>query len=225
MFEIKNTRPNPELIDAKKLIRGIGYIAIIFPFAVALPSLHPLHSCYESELLGSISAYYHTSSRNVFVGMICALAFCFFCYRGYSIIDSNVSNFAACCALGVAFIPTSISDGEASCLISTGSKLREQMHVTCAAFLFLSLAFFSIKIFTHREPNDTPIDKSKLILYRMFGYIILSALALIALYIFFLLPTYPELSQHKLIFWLEAVCLVSFGFSWLTKSGLFDRKN
>jgi hypothetical protein len=224
MMTIKNTRSAPTLIDANKIIVGIGAIAILLPFVVSLLALHSAHSCHQQDLLPSISAYYHTSSRNIFVGMICALAFCFFSYKGYGDFDSNVANFAACCALGVAFVPTAITAGESPCLMPDGNDTREHIHVTFAALLLLSLAFFSLKIFTHREANDEPIAPRKLFLYRFYGYTIIVALALIALYIFVLSKSNAELAQYKPIFWLEAVCLTSFGCSWLLKSGLFDRK-
>lgn len=223
MFEIKNSSTTPQLIDANKIIMGIGFIAILFPLVVALPTLHPAHNCHENDILHSISAYYHTSSRNLFVGMISALAFCFFSYKGYGNMDSRLANFAACCALGVAFIPTTIYPGEADCLIPDGSDLREYIHVTCAALLLLSLAFFSIKIFTHREINDEPLAPRKLFLYRFYGYTIIASLICCVVYLVFLSKNYPSLAQYHPIFWLESICLASFGCSWLLKSELFDR--
>jgi len=224
MLEIKNITKTPQLIDADKIILGIGVIAILFPFAMVLPSLFYWHSCYDQDLLPSISAYYHTSSRNLFVGMICALGFCFLSYKGYSRFDSNAANIAAVCAIGVAFVPTSIAVGESPCLPVDGSTAREIIHVSFAAILFLTLSVFSIKIFTHREPDSTPISARKLFLYRFYGFTILGALTIIAIHIIFLSKQFPHLKTYKPIFWLETVCLVSFGCSWLLKSELFDRK-
>jgi hypothetical protein len=223
MFQIKNTRKNPSLIDANKIITGIGVIAILLPAILYLHSLFPSHSCYNQGLLPSISAYYHTSSRDILVGMICALAFCFAAYNGYSKFDMRAAKFAAICALGVAFVPTSVVNGEHICLIPDGTNFREYVHLTFAACLIITMAIFSLFIFTHREEGKK-IAPRKQFFYRFYGFTIIGALLIILLYLLILKKMYPETGSWNLIFWMETVCLVSFGCSWLLKSGLFDRK-
>ncbi|MFZ1704209.1 MAG: hypothetical protein WAT79_07670 [Saprospiraceae bacterium] len=222
MFTIKNTTKNPKLIDADKIILGIGITALILPLIVYLASF-PSQECLRYGMLHSISAYYHTDARDVLVGMICALAFCFLAYNGYSKIDMITSKVAAISALGVALIPTSIFPGEYVCIDSDGTDLREFVHVTCAVILLLTMSIFSIKIFTHRENGET-IAPRKLFFYRFWGFSILGSLMLIGLYFLFLKDVIPGISNWYVVFWLEVVCLFAFGCSWLLKSGLFDRK-
>lgn len=222
MFTIKNITDKPQLINADKIILGIGILAITMPLIVYL-SAYPAPKCLKNGMLHSISAYYHTDARDVLVGMICALSFCFMAYNGHSTVDKIASKIAAFSALGVALIPTAIFDGEYTCIPSNGSCLREYIHVFCAVLLLLTMAFFSIKIFTHREGGDT-IAPRKLFFYLFYGYSILASLGLIAIYMLFLKETFPVTASWHLIFWLETVSLVAFGCSWLLKSGLFDKK-
>lgn len=220
MFTIKNITRNPQLINADKIILGIGVLAITMPLIVYLAAL-PAPQCLKNGMLHSISAYYHTDARDLLVGMICALSFCFMAYNGYSKVDKIASTIASFSALGVALIPTSIFAGEYDCIPSDGTFLREYIHLFCAVVLLLTMAFFSIKIFTHREGGDT-IAPRKLFFYRFWGYCILASLGLIALYVLFLKEAVPITATWHPIFWLETVCLFSFGCSWLLKSGLFD---
>ena len=221
MFTFKNTSDKPQLIDPHKIILGIGLLAFTLPLIVWIVAL-PGASCIEHGLMQSISAYYHTESRDVLVGMICALSFCFMAYNGYSPVDIIASKIAAFSALGVALIPTSIFEGDYECIDPEGSLMREYIHLICAVILLLTMAFFSIKIFTHREGTDE-IDARKLFFYRFWGYTILVSLGLIALYVVYLKEAFPVTTTWYPIFWLEFVCLIAFGCSWFLKSGLFDR--
>ena len=221
MFIFKNTSDKPQLIDAHKIILGIGLLAFTLPLIVWIVAL-PGPDCIDNGMMHSISAYYHTESRDVLVGMICALSFCFMAYNGYSPVDKIATKIAALSALGVALIPTSIFEGDYDCIVPEGSYMREYIHVACAVILLLTMAFFSIKIFTHREGNDE-IDARKLFFYRFWGYTILGSLGLIALYVVYLKEAFPVTETWNPIFWLESVCLIAFGSSWFLKSGLFDR--
>jgi hypothetical protein len=221
MFTIKNTTKNPQLINADKIILGIGILAITMPLIVYLAAI-PAPPCLKNGMLHSISAFYHTDARDLLVGMICALSFCFMAYNGYSSVDKIASTIASLSALGVALIPTSIFAGEYDCIPSDGTYFREYVHLACAIILLLTMAFFSIKIFTHREGGDT-IAPRKFFFYQFWGYSILVSLGLIALYVLFLKEAFPITATWHPIFWLESVCLFAFGCSWLLKSGLFDR--
>lgn len=57
-------------------------------------------------VLESISAYYHTAARNVFVGALCAIGVCLIVYRG-NIDEENVAlDYSGFMAFVVAFVPT-----------------------------------------------------------------------------------------------------------------------
>ena len=64
------------------------------------------HSCW----LGSISAYYFTSVRTVFVGSLCALGAVLIAYKGHSPEEDVLLNFSGFMAFVVAMVPT-VPDG------------------------------------------------------------------------------------------------------------------
>ena len=64
------------------------------------------HSCW----LGSISAYYYTPARTVFVGSLCALGASLIAYRGHSPEEDVLLNFSGFMAFVVAMVPT-VPDG------------------------------------------------------------------------------------------------------------------
>ncbi|KRB44122.1 hypothetical protein [Terrabacter sp. Root181] len=64
------------------------------------------HSCW----LGSISAYYYTPARTVFVGSLCALGASLIAYKGHSPEEDVLLNFSGFMAFVVAMVPT-VPDG------------------------------------------------------------------------------------------------------------------
>jgi hypothetical protein len=60
------------------------------------------HSCW----LGSISAYYYTPARSVFVGSLCALGVSLIVYKGHSPEEDVLLNFSGLMAFVVAMVPT-----------------------------------------------------------------------------------------------------------------------
>ena len=60
------------------------------------------HSCW----LGSISAYYYTPARTVFVGSLCALGASLVVYKGHSSEEDVLLNFSGFMAFVVAMVPT-----------------------------------------------------------------------------------------------------------------------
>jgi hypothetical protein len=59
------------------------------------------------SLLGSMSAYYNTEMRNLFVGMLWFISALLFLYKGYSRAENILLKLAALCALAVACFPMS----------------------------------------------------------------------------------------------------------------------
>lgn len=74
--------------------------------SVGLQWLAQLHDTGRSCLLGSISAYYYTPARTVFVGSLCALGAALIAYRGHSGEQEVLLNFSGFMAFVVAMVPT-----------------------------------------------------------------------------------------------------------------------
>ncbi|HEY8925598.1 MAG TPA: DUF998 domain-containing protein [Polyangia bacterium] len=154
----------------------------------------------------TISDYYGTGMRDVFVGLLFAMGLFFFSYRGFDWRDELAGKLACLFAIGVALFPTT-------------SALRwvHVVHFAAAAALFLTLAVFSLCLFTRMAAGSqpTPQKLKRNRVYRACGIIILTCVAAIALG--GALLDEALLAELKPIFWLETVALWAFGFSWLTK--------
>ena len=97
--------------DKKTVItlrRTIGILGIALPLIVAVGAV-TLGNC--SSIQRSISLYYNTVMRNVFVGILSATALFMFAYRGYDYRDRIAGIAAFVFALGIAFFQI----GRASC--------------------------------------------------------------------------------------------------------------
>jgi hypothetical protein len=93
------------------------------------------------------------------------------------------------------------------------------IHLISAALFFLTLAYFSLRLFTKTDPKvaPTPRKLNRNLVYLVCGYTIVAAITLIAVYK--VLPNNIEmrLAELKPVFWLESIAVVAFGISWLTK--------
>jgi hypothetical protein len=196
------------------LQRAVGVIAVLLPATLVVG--HLLIPDDEPGLRGSISAYYYTHLGNVFVGALCALAVFFLSYNYRPIrsfeTDNVLSRFASLAAIGVAVFPTA----DDAVFASSGEKLVSTLHLVCAGALFGLLGVFAMFRFTMTGTSGVITDEKRLRnrLYRICGTLIFASMALVLVSN----VVKPPSSWHTL-FWLETVCVVAFGVSWLVKGG------
>ncbi|MBK7393676.1 MAG: DUF998 domain-containing protein [Chloracidobacterium sp.] len=204
----------------------IGVIGIALPFVLAIGA-NVIYIAFnyppgvEGPLASSISGYYYSSMGNVFVGGLCAIGVCLGAYCGYEYKDRIAGNFASVFALGVALFPT-----EPEVATTKAQEYIGFFHYIFAGALFLTLAYFCLALFTMThakgEPAPkkiTPEKKKENMVYQISGWTILVCIALIGIH-HFVLPNVTQIALKWLypVYWLEAIAVVSFGFSWLTKS-------
>lgn len=200
------------------LRKAIGILGVALPFVLPFGQilLHALgiqSSLHSPVIANSVSSYYYTDMRNIFVGSMCAIGVFLMSYRGYDRRDARAGRFAFVCAIGVALFPTSPLP-----VATPDQKLIGGIHLTFAALLFLTLAYcFSLKLFRETDPNKppTPQKLQRNRVYRISGYVMLACIALIV--VAALPPIKAMVEQFAPRFWLEAIAIVAFGVSWLTK--------
>ena len=98
-------RPDPpELISYYQLRRAIGFIGVALPFALMAGEM--IVKWLYPDARGprhSMSEYFYTAMRGVFVGSLCAIGVFLGAYRGYNELRDRVAGWIACiCAIGVA---------------------------------------------------------------------------------------------------------------------------
>ena len=208
--------------------RAIGILGITFPLIlVAGSSL--FGDCKEVQT--SISLYYYTNMRNVFVGFNCAVAFFLFAYRGHDWRDNLVGYLGCIFVLGVAFLPCTISTPNQPCLvaISDQNPLVGKLHNMSAISYFIILIVYSLVLFPKTHMDMVTGEKKFMgrqkkkrnVVYYISGSIMTGSLLLIIAYMWILKHLYPDLEQLNPVFWLESLVLLSFGISWMTKGQLF----
>jgi len=199
---------NPLVLSYLGLRKAIGIIGISLPFVLAFGKM-----IFESPgIQSSISAYYYTDMRDVFVGSLCAIAVFMMSYKGYDRRDDLAGNLACVFAIGVALFPAT-PEGN----VALQAPLIGSIHIICAFSFFLTLAYFSLVLFRKTDPNRKPsrrkLQRNKI--YTVCGYTILASIAMIA--ILALLPHEAPIKKLEPYFWLESLAVVAFGISWLTK--------
>lgn len=197
------------VISYMGLRKAVGVIGLALPFALALGKL-----VFDGGgLQSSMSAYYHTNMRNLFVGSLCAIAVFLMSYWGYDRTDNIAAKVASAFAVGVAFVPTLPETG----IVSTEQKVTGTIHFICAGGFFLTLAFFSLFLFRKKNPKKSPTSQKEKrnVVYLVCGLTMLASIALIG--IVALLPDDASIKSLRPVFWLESLAVVAFGVSWLTK--------
>lgn len=191
------------------LRKAVGWIGILLPFALMAGA----NFIFDGNvILRSISHYYYSGMRDVFVGGVCAIALFLFFYRGYDNWgkinwDNLLSSLAGLFAIGIAIFPTT----------ETGSaSLSGIVHLICACAFFVILAAFSLFIFTKKGPSPTDEKNIRNQIYVACG--LTMAVCMIAIAVFMNFGD-GSLSGSSFVFWAEALALVAFGISWLTKGG------
>jgi hypothetical protein len=177
---------------------------------------------------GSLSAYYHTPARDLFVGVLCVCGVLLMTYLAAQrrTWDFVLSSVAGAAALGVAFFPTArprLEDDAALCGTepaprgctqlqqALGETAVAAVHFASAAVFILSLAAICF-VFAHREQRHG--DRlARVTFHRVCGTTILVAVGWILLglvvevTVFGLSPLYVG----------EVVALYAFAASWLIK--------
>jgi hypothetical protein len=190
------------------LQRAVGVIAFLLP--IVLVGGNWLF--FDTDVKGSISAYYYTPMGGVFVGSLCALAVFFLSYNYRPLPnfkwDNVLSTVASLAALGVAFFPTANEAEEAA----GGEEIIAVLHLVFAGVLFIQLAIFSLFLFRRSDDPTNPWKQRRNRVYMICGVII--AVAIVGV------PVSNLFSWHLLLL-LESIAVFVFSFSWLVKGGVF----
>ncbi len=210
-------KTNPEVISYQLLRRAVGIIGISLPIVLATVSFIACDCC---SIQVSMSNYYHTCMRNIFVGVMCAISFFMFAYKGYEKEDRIAGLLAFIFALGVAWLPTNFK-GEACCnqLPYIEYTWVGYVHYTSAALLFGVFIYFSLVLFTRTYSSGqmTARKRKRNTIYRICGYVMIGCVVFCGFYSFLLKGRWPGLDKLNIVFWCETLALWAFGTSWLTK--------
>jgi len=212
--------------------QALGWIGILLPFLLILGNLSQ-----GTSPAPSISDYFHSYMRDVFVGAMVAIGIFLLTYKGYEnrenewLSDFWVSSLAGAGAIGVALFPTTNKfqiPPEPQNAVTITQALIEPgrasfLHDLSALVFFVCLFLFCWVLFRRFDP-DVGIDDAKrrrFVIYKLCGGFIAVAIAGLAVIAVIKRTGTPDqiafIVEHDLIFWFEAVGVWAFGVSWLVK--------
>ncbi|MES2797237.1 MAG: hypothetical protein V4683_14795 [Bacteroidota bacterium] len=215
----------PLVISYLQIRKAVGFLGIFLPIILMLYS-YLIGPCNEIQI--SLSQYYYTSAGNLFTGIICAISFFLFTYKGYH-SDNNAPRIASIFGFLTAIFPTNQKGLVCNFEISPYPfpDYFKDVHTVAAALFFVVLAYISIRLFTKsgKKKDQTPEKEIRNKIYKACGYTIIACLILMAiLYLNESIKAY--LASYKPIFVLETIMLWAFGFSWLVKGEfIFEDKS
>jgi hypothetical protein len=184
------------VFDYRALRLLMGIIAFALPIVVSVVS---------TTVLASISASYHTESRDYFVGMLFVVAAFLWAYNGHTPAESAWSKIAAVAAVVVALFPTAC-DGCPTTAVSV-------THYAAAAALFSILAYFCFVFFRLRTKGIPGKKGRRSKIYFVCGLIMVACMLVALVANFVLMP--ETLKALRVTYWAEAIALGAFGVAWI----------
>lgn len=201
---------NQLVISYLALRQAVGWIGTLLP--VVLLAGNAISAATPRP--DSISGYYYTDMRNVFVGVLCALGVFLAAYDGYDAVDRWLTNIAGFGAIGAALCPTKPAVCTAGACprssvthLSASQQVVGDVHVVFAAVTFIVLGLMALRFAQGGKTLDN-------VVYRVCGATILACVILAAASN--ILPA--SVNAHwPLLFVFESVALFAFGVSWFVK--------
>jgi hypothetical protein len=210
------------VVNYLNLRRAVGWLGTLLPVILLVANPIALRVVHSScgWLPGSVSDYYYSPVRNIFVGALCALGLFLIAYVGDDLGDRVITDLAGVFALGVAFFPTTptvASPPSATCgtvaQLTTRQQVVGDIHAVSSVLFFLMLAWMAIRFVTN-SAQPTPAQLRRNLIYRICAIVILASVAATIITNFLpasLRPNFPYLLLY------EAVGIFAFGASWFVK--------
>lgn len=205
------TRTKLAVVSFKMMRKWVGILGI--SIVLLLPLINYLFGgC--TEIQPSISHYYYTIAGSLFVGLLCVIGFFLIIYPGNGLWEDLPANIAGMLAIAVALFPTGLNGAVVPC--AKASHIYHPglstAHLLAAGLFFIILGYVAIFQF----PTKLKGKKWRDFFYKLCGILMWLSIAAIAPMTFS--DSYSDfLNAHKLVFFLEVLAVLAFGFSWLVK--------
>lgn len=198
---------------------GLGVLGLLFPVLLWVCGL--IFPGAELRLQPSISAYYHTPLRNLFVGFLFITGAFLYLYRGFSKAENWLLNGAGVLAVCVALFPTRIicDPGDALCLERAATAYTNPwVHGTSAIVFFLLIAVACLTQSRHtvKEIRDGRRQARYRRIYRVIGGAMIVLPLLAFAFSFALEGDLPPTEQHW-TYRAEFAAIWVFAIYWIVK--------
>ncbi len=222
----RNPERNELILSYMYLRKTVGWIGALLPVVLIAGNM----IFFTTARPESMSGYYYTHMRSVFVGSLCALGVFLIAYAGYDEWDRWITNIAGVGMIGVALFPTTPPAVGPSCPHIIG-----RIHVVFATVTFVALGVMALRFAKSelapsglglrdsvrhglgfgppgRDPNARNLRHNRICRYSGIGILACVAMAAAS-------NALPETikSEFSVLFWLEALAVLLFGLSWFVK--------
>lgn len=208
---------------------ALGALALTLPLALFVVGA----ALQGIRLQPSISAYYHTDARDVFVGALWAIGLGLIAYKGFSRREDwalNIGGMLACC---IAFFPMPPTDalgcilgGDPTTYLETSALydrtswqvLKAQLHFPAAVSFYVVLGFVMI-FCSHHTLHLVPARRRRwyLVAYPVLGVLFVGSMVLAFVLLKFLIKP-DEVCRDRWVFWVEVAGIVPFAAYWFIKT-------
>jgi hypothetical protein len=196
----------------------IGVVGVALPVALLLGDLWFVDG--RPSARGSLSAYYHSGMRDVFVGSLCVIGLFLLTYMVFHYNWDNVLSMAGgLAAVGVAMFPTDGGEVLTPLQRELGESAVAAVHYSCAAVFILALGAISWRFGTRERarPDRTQNQRRTWWLFhRVCAGLVFTAVLFIAV-----TQAAGVWDTHSILIG-EAVAALAFGLSWFAKGAELD---
>lgn len=218
-------RPPAEDSGARLYVRSyllmrlvIGFVGVLLPVTLLVGDWWFVEG--RPTTRGSLSAYYHSGMRDLFVAALAVIGVFLLTYMAFHYNWDNVlSMVAGVAALGTALFPTGGGEVLTPLQQELGESLVAGIHYACAGVFILALAAISWRFGTreHARRDRTADQQHRWWLYhRSCATVIVGAVVLIVL------TQATGVWDRYSILVGETVAAIAFGLSWFVKGAELD---
>lgn len=206
------------VLSYHRVRQSLGFLGLFLPLVLIIGGL-----LTKGQIEPSLSDFFHTTLRDIFVGTLCAIGIFLISYKGYRretgewFSDDWIATIAGVAAFGVAFFPNE----SPTRLITTvsqealGLAISPLFHYASALTFFVCLGAFCFVKF----PKTAKPFRRKI--YFACGWVIVLATIVIAVASYFKINgssgARDFVIDNYIVFWAEAAGVWAFALSWLTK--------
>ena len=190
------------MFNVKRLRCFVGWLAILLPWIVVVISL-----AFGYRFPDSISeTYYRAECITPFIIILGSASILLMYYDGYDKVDDILNTIAGILGLCICLFPCWKGG-----TFRLPAEVCSVIHNVSAISFFIILSYVSLFQFTKSSGEMTKQKKIRNIIYRICG------IGMIASFLLLLLPNTVTFK----IWLVEAIALLFFGISWLTKSSAY----
>lgn len=211
--------PTDQVVAAYYRVRQmLGALGVALPFMLLAAGW-----VEEGRILPSLSDYYHTIQRDIFVGCLFAIGTFLIAYRGHdpapgeTLSDEILTNIAGFSAIAIALFP---NESEAMQVTSFTQAAFGMQAAILGHYLFAQGFLYSLAwmCFVHFGRTGSPHRRR---IYRGCGLAIV-AVGVVATCAaigrrFGSEAVHAFVIDNSVVFWCEAIGVWAFGIAWLTK--------